>query len=209
MHLPSNVPQFDSVPLVAFDYLEPIFVLPTPRRLRSWDKVLEVTRRFDHYEWITHVVRRPAGCESFVTDLARSFLLSFESALQMLKEEVFGAQFEKWMLTQPANDLTTRGLRTLRHLEAHIRPGVLTQNHQGGHSRFAGAEGGTTIGWRWAPINVKEFHQLRRPLISVEELPIFNALIECDLVASLMRAGIIKLIVLFEAADATFVSPST
>jgi hypothetical protein len=202
MHLPSSVPRYDEVPLPMFDQLERRYILPDlSRRLSSWSKAAEVERRLDHFEWLVHVARRPDGIQSLVLDLASAYLLSFESALQVLQAERFSTGFEKWLSSLPANDLTFRGLRTLRHLEAHVRAGALTQRQLGGHSRFTGGEGGSNIGWRWAPISIAEFRALRTPRISEAELPDWNRQLEEYLVMDLMRAGVQSLVAVFEEAE--------
>jgi hypothetical protein len=202
MHLPSNVGRYDEVPLPDFDQLEPRYILPDKsRRLAAWSKATEVERRLDHFEWLAHVARRPSGIQTFVLDIASAYLLSLESALQVLHAEKFPNGFEKWLTTLPANDLTFRGLRTLRHLEAHIRTGTLTQRNVGGHSRFTGGEGGSNIGWRWAPISVAEFRALRTPKISEAELPEWNSQLEEYLVMDLMRLGVERLLAVFRQAE--------
>ena len=195
MHLPSNVGRYDDVPLPAFDFLEPRYILPdSARRLKSWSRAAEVERRLDHFEWISHVARTPRGIETLVVDLATAYLLSFESALQLLQQERFpkgsSPSFEGWLRPLSPNDLTVRGIRTMRHLEAHVRAGSLTQRQVGGHSRFGGSEGGTSIGWRWAPVTHAEFGSLRTPRITEEELPDWNARLEAELIMDIMRLGV-------------------
>jgi hypothetical protein len=202
MQLPSNVGRYDEVPLPDFDRLEPRYIISDPsRRLRAWSKASEVERRLDHFEWLSHVARRPSGVQTFVADLATAFLLSFESALQVLQQERFPRRLETWLKTVPANDLTVRGLRTMRHLEAHIRSGHLTQRHVGGHSRFIAGEGGTTIGWRWGVVAPEEFRALTTPRISAAELVDWNKQLDEYLIMDLMRTGVERLRDVFAAAE--------
>lgn len=202
MQLPSNVGRYDEVPLPEFDNLEPRYILPDrSRRLAAWSKAVEVERRLDQFEWLAHIARRPNGIQTFVLDLATAYLLSLESALQVLRAEKFPNGFENWLTALSANDLTFRGLRTLRHLEAHIRAGVLTQRNVGGHSRFTGGEGGSNIGWRWAPISVAEFRALRSPKITETELPAWNSQLDDYLVMDLMRTGVERLFTVFREAE--------
>lgn len=206
MQLPSNVGRYDEVPLPAFDFLEPRYIVPdSARRLRAWSRAIEAERRLDQFEWLSHVARRPTGIQTLVLDLATAYLLSFESALQLLQQERFpkgtSPGFEDWLGALPASDLVCRGIRTMRHLEAHVRPGSLTQRQTGGHSRFISGEGGMTIGWRWAPVTLAEFRELRTPRISELELPDWNARLEADLIMDIMRLGVEHLRDIFNEAE--------
>jgi hypothetical protein len=206
MQLPGNVDRYNEVPLPAFDYLEPRYILPdSNRRLKAWSKAMEAERRLDHFEWLSHVARMPGGIQTFVLDFATAYLLSLESALQILKHERFqkgtSPSFDTWIETLPANDLVFRGLRTMRHLEAHIRQGGLTQRTVGGHSRFISGEGGTTIGWQWAEVSLAEFRALDRPKIREAELPAWNNQLDEYLIMDLMRLGIERLRDVFATAE--------
>jgi hypothetical protein len=203
MHLPSNVGRYDDVPLPEFDCLEPRYIKPdSSRRLRAWPKAIEVERRLDAFEWLSHVARRPQGITSFVLDLSTAYLLSFESAIQILaKEKQFRGGVDKWLAALPQNDLIFRGLRTLRHLEAHIRPAGLGQRRVGGHSRFTGGEGGSNIGWQWSAVPLADFRALKHAKIVEAELPDLNRLLEERLIMDLMRDGLERLASVFAEAE--------
>jgi hypothetical protein len=112
--------------------------------------------------------------------MASAFLMSYESALQVLNDE-FAVQFEKWLssLSPDPYDFICRGLRTMRHLEAHVRAGHIEASHLRAHSRFAsGTDGGETIAWQWAPVSIEEFSRLDRPRITEAELPEWNRVLE-------------------------------
>ncbi|MBW7933428.1 MAG: hypothetical protein H3C62_07410 [Gemmatimonadaceae bacterium] len=163
----------------------------------------EVERRLDHFDWLVHVYRQPTGCTTLVADLATAFLLSLESALQVLNTEAFHGGFDRWILDQPQNDLTLRGLRSMRHLEAHVRNGGLTLPVQRfGSSRFAGGtDPGQTLAWHWTAIEAPDFHLLSRPRIGIDELVSWNALLEGEPITSLMQAGLKQLVQLFQTAE--------
>jgi hypothetical protein len=71
----------------------------------------------------------------------------------------------------------------------------------GGHSRFTGGEGGSDIGWQWAPISLTEFRALRTPRILETELPDWNRQLEDYLIMDLMRLGIQNLVAVFSEAE--------
>lgn len=203
MNLPSNVPRYNSVPLVAFDFLERRYLLPDSTR-RGWPKVAEVERRLDAFEWLVHVARDPQGIGSFVRDFAMAFLLSFESALQVLQADLFDDKspvFEQWLRAQNDYDLVFRGLRTLRNIDAHIAPGSMSNQGEGGHSRFVGGEGGSTLGWRWAQIQEQDFLRLKGKKITIEDLPAFNRILADRLAMEIMRDALQRLIRIHHAAE--------
>lgn len=202
MNLPSNVPTYDSVPLVAFDHLDRRYIRHRQNRtLRAWPKAEETERRIDHFEWLAHVARTANGVQTFVLDLSTGFLLSFESTLQVLQDEKFPKGFDDWLGNQGSNDLIFRGLRTMRQLEAHIRAGTLTQRREGGHSRFTGSEGGSNIGWRWSQVTDQEYRSLKHKRLSQTELGDWNILLDERLIMDLMREGVTRLIALLDEAE--------
>jgi hypothetical protein len=77
----------------------------------------------------------------------------------------------------------------------------MTQSRLGGQSRFAGSEGGSTIGWRWAPVSGVELASLRTPKIDFAELPSWNELLEQHLAMDLMRDGLRRLVVVVDEAE--------
>lgn len=211
MHLPSNVAQLDSVPLIAFDELEPLLVHPPARSaVRAWVKASEVGRRMDQYDWLVHVARPTRGCATFIGDLASAFLLSYESTLQVLKQQWKDTRqrtrlpdFDSWLRSQPAHDLTCRGLRTLRHVQAHV--GVAPVRVPHGHpaySRFAaGVDPGHVPAWGWTPLSEADFGELTTRPITASELPEWNARLGETPVTQLMREGIERLVRILHAAE--------
>lgn len=201
MHLPSNVATYESVPLVAFDELEPIYLpMPAGATLKAWAKGHEVGRRLDHFDWLTHVVRTERGCATFISDLATAYLLSFEAAFQVLRHEcransLKAHDFDSWLAGQPDNDLLCRGLRTMRHVEAHIGPaGIAVPFGRQIHSRFAsGTDAGNTPAWHWQPLTSADYASLARPRIAPEELSVWNARLVAEPCQTLMRDGVIRL----------------
>jgi hypothetical protein len=155
------------------------------------------------FDWATFVIHDQNRNVSLMTDFASAYLLSFEAGLQVLKEECFSnaGAFEAWLADQPLYDLETRGLRTLRHLEAHIRPGVLSvQPAAAAASRFSGPSIGGTIAWQWEPTTPKDLASLKYPKITVDELPTWNTRSAELLVLGLMRHGLTVLNALLVAA---------
>lgn len=204
VHFPPSIPRFDSVPLVAFDYIEPqLAVRESSWKLTSWVKVEEVERRLTQFQWLIHVVRQPAGCTSFIGDMASAYLLSVESALQHLREEADPRGSDAWLVQQPAYDMSLRTLRTLRQLEAHVESrGIAAQHTRTVTTRFAsGTDSGQTIAWFWPPIQLGAFTRLKHPKISVAELDRANTLLDSEPICALMQSCTRQLVMLFRAAE--------
>ena len=204
--LPSNVAHFQGLTDIPdFDLLEPRFVFPPSKpRLRAWKRLQEVERRIDHFEWLLHIARKPYPLPRTVGDFATSYLLSFESCVQLLKKEFMGG-FDQWLATQTSYDLVCRGIQTLRNLEAHIRVGGLSNAYfEHGNSRFAaGGDSGQTVAWHFSPISGEEYEELlpRGRKLLASELPDWNQLTEAHLVEELMRRGVTSLANIVKQAE--------
>jgi hypothetical protein len=206
MGLPSNVPRYDSVDLVDLDHLEYLIVhRPKTSPLRAWGKLQETERRWAMFDWATHVIREPNRCVMLINDFATAFLLSFEATLQVLKAEAKLPQpFEAWLRTLPDNDLVCRGLRTLRHLEAHVRTGTLAVSRVAiGSSRFASGGGpGSTIPWLFPEMTASDISvALQTPRITLAELPAWNTIATQTPAVQVMRQGLTSLTKIVVAAD--------
>lgn len=204
MGLPSNVARYDSVDLPEFDLLDlQIVVRPPEAKLTAWTRLEATERGLLAFDWLLHVVRKPGHCTTLVDYLAAAFLLSYESTIQSVKEERFTQGFDAWLQNQAGYTLLCRGLRTLRHLEAHVRPSHLpSQFYRHGYSRFAsGADPGQTVAWQLPPISADEFAQLKTPKLSGGELGNWNSLVDGELAVDLMRRGLADLYQIIAAAE--------
>jgi len=191
------VPRFGDVDLIDIDVLDPqVIRKPKDARLRAWTKLLETERRWVMFEWLAHSVRVTNRCRLLFDDFASAYLLSFEATVQLLKSEYApGGSFEKWLGREAAYDLTVRGLRTLRHLEAHVRPGSLNHDYQRSATSlfFGGSDAGKTVAWLFPTIEPSEFASLRDPKLAGGELDAWNSTVQEVLAAELMRRGLRRL----------------
>ena len=100
-----------------------------------------------------------------------------------------------WLKRLPSDtyDLTCRGLRTIRNIEAHLRPGSLkVRGTEPGFSIFGtGADPGQTLPWCFAKLTEGELPKTSH--LEVSELPAWQALVESTLAASLMHEGVHRL----------------
>lgn len=209
MSLPSNIARYDSVEIPDFDQLEYMIAKRSvsTRLPRTWTKCEECERRETVFDWATWALARPIGRTRMMNDLGSAFLLSFEATRQVLKDEMgqvglLPQGFEKWLTLQPPYDLELRGLRTLRHLEAHVRTGELEQNPDRlVDSRFAGPTPGGRAPWHWSPIATADLTSLRSPRLLESELQTWNRRCEALLVRGLMLHGLVGLRELIQGAE--------
>jgi hypothetical protein len=202
MALPSHISQYDTVPLLDLDQVDYLIACrPRNASLRAWTKLEETERRWTMFDWGTFVVHDGGRCTLMMQDFASAYLLSFEATLQVLKDEKFASGFEQWLATQAAYDLECRGLRTLRHLEAHVRAGALSAKWNAkASSRFAGPSLGGTIAWYWSEITAADLGTLKHAKLQPAELPAWNDRSAKLLVLGLMRHGLYALTSLLNSA---------
>ena len=198
MPLPSHVARYDSVELLDIDQLPYLIaVRPANASLRAWSKLEETERRWTMFDWGTFVVTHPNRCERMFRDFGSAYLMSFEATIQVLLQERFPDERQRrepWLRQQPAYDFLCRGLRTLRHLEAHVRSGhVIARRDARVYSRFAGASTGGTVPRHWERVDRGDFALLQTPRIDASELPQWNDLCDERPVLALMRDGLLQL----------------
>ena len=203
MTLPGNVPHFSTY-LVDFDHLQPIYVFPPPEpRLRAWDKLVELERRLHAFDWASMVVREPRQCTTFIADLAFAFVLGFEATLQVLRQEE-RSRSEKWLQSLPEYDMTCRGIRTMRNLDAHIRSGRLERGSGTGvYTRFMNSMvAEPAVAWRLPPIAQQDYDSLevRGRKLASNELADLNRFVESEYAANVLRRTLMSLVEIINRA---------
>jgi len=170
--------------LTSFSYR---FPPPTANpKLRAWAKIAESERRLEVIRWV-QALDDPGKMPYrwFVDDSIGAFLLTLEAALQFTKEQrrSSGAvdSFESWLTSQPQYDVLLKGLRTLRHLEAHIQDvPIHTLAQVDIHSSLGGppkrVETRPRI-WKLISLDQPTLASLARPTLAVSELDVWNALV--------------------------------
>lgn len=115
-----------------------------------------------------------------LNDAVSAFLLTFEAIIQYIKNQVSktrsGSMFDVWLKTLPENDVLLRGLRTLRHFEAHVEPKPLPrvvnlkieENLSGGDTHTE-----TTARWVLQELKPGDLTKVDRPLKKVD-IPDWN-----------------------------------
>jgi hypothetical protein len=97
---------------------------PTAAKLIAWSKAEEAERRKIFYEFIEISTDPAFPKRQILNDALAAFLLTFEAAVQHAKAEsqrlTAGFRFDDWLRSQHEYNVLFRGLRTLRHLQAHV-----------------------------------------------------------------------------------------
>ena len=194
--LPGNLDVYGSVPILNFDSWKPVLA-PTPpnAKLQAWEALRETERRWVHFDWATYVLSPPHANNTLFADLAAAYLFSFEATLQRLASERKIVGVRKWISAHTANDVISRGLRTLRHTRAHhLQPAAIgIQRPASAESQFAGIDRGGGLAWRWTDLAASDlagFSAANPSPLAVGDLPEFNRLSEELLVLGLMRHGV-------------------
>ena len=200
--LPGNVAG-EAVHLISLDATPYVYAKrPVDATLAAWSRFEETERRWTMFEWATFAIDQPRGYSLLFHDLASAYLLSLEATLQILRTERNDPDFDAWLRSHPTYDLGFRGLRTLRHLHAHVQEVAIDVNRRNAVvSRFAHTTTGGTLAWRWQPLSAQDLQSLDRPRITVAELDDWNRLNEELLVVGLMRSGLASLRTLMTSAE--------
>ena len=205
--LPGWVPRRDD--FIEFDHLDPqVVFVPPGAQLRAWPKLRELERRWLHFEWFAvGVAKKPFGIRTLLDDGARAYLMTFEAALQIIGDQIFpgkksSRRLNRWLRSLPTDqyDITCRGLRTLRHVEAHVRSGDLeVVGSQLQSSLFSGPSGAQILPWCFPQLVEAE----RPAVLALDdaEIPEWNSLCKSNLATTLMRRGIARLFEVGKAAE--------
>jgi len=96
--------------------------IPSGSKIRAWSKLGECERRLEMYKWVASLNDpRKAQHRILLNDTVSAFLLTFEATIQFVGDQLrwSASELGNWIAGQPQYNVTLRGLRTLRHFEAH------------------------------------------------------------------------------------------
>lgn len=144
------------------------------------------------FDWATFVVTDSHRNKVLLRDCATAYLFSLEATLQVLLREKAFPNFDGWLRTNASYDVTIRGLRTLRHLQAHIEPRTLTARREPTVSRFANVAIGGTVAWCWADITLAQLASVtaKNAKLAIDELPTWNRYCQTVPILAQMRHGV-------------------
>ncbi len=185
-----------------------IVVEPHQSRVSAWNKMRKCERRLAMYKWVEHL-NDPAKAQHRVLldDAISAFLLTFEATLQFLNDQIFGdsRQFGNWLAQQPQYDVSLRGLRTLRHFEAHveIKP---TQSAItlviGGSLPNGTSATDVSRTWKLPKLQQSDLNRLNHSPLKLAHLNDWNTLVEQSDVEDVFTNSLQKLKMILETAEA-------
>jgi hypothetical protein len=197
----STIPDFEH-----FAYQ--IAVVPPGARLRAWDRLQACERRLAMYGWVEDC--NDKSNPEFITwldDEVGTFLLVFESAVQFLSDEYeakFGENtFGDWFSKLAENDAVVRGLRTLRHFEAHVESKPVAGNVTLDLGKPT-PTGGPTVIRRWSlqSLDATELQRLSNPQLKTSaQIDEWRKRVETDDNRTLFAHGLRQLVAMVRGAE--------
>lgn len=169
---------------------------PQPAKLLAWSKLKECERRLTMYKWVEQN-NNPARPHQLVllNDALSAFLLSFEAAIQHVADQYdargIAPAFGQWLVQQPENNELVKGVRTLRHLEAHVQSYPVA-----GHIKAVIGGGPSSITRRWSlqELQINDIQRLDRPKLKTSsDLATWNSLVQSHNVNTLLSDALDRL----------------
>ncbi len=200
------LPDFDN-----FEYK--IAVKPVDSRVFAWSKLCECERWLEYFKWVEGLIHPGKGDHRVLLDDAKNaFLLCFEATIQYLKSqfadefgEDAGAQrFNNFLNYHSEYDLVIKGIRTLRHIEAHIETKLVPSKVVvviGGSRTNGTSTTGLSRSWHVPSLKGSDFQKLRRPPLANEHLSDWNKMVENTHASNIFADGLKKLKSILEDAE--------
>jgi len=157
-------------------------VPPSGSRIVAWTKLQECERRLAMYNW-AETLNDPGNPQFRVLldDSVSAFLMTFEATIQFLRNqyETSGAtpSFEDWLRKLPEHNISIAGVRTLRHLAAHLESKRVPRHvsiriHEDLRSDSSSSE--MSCMWRLPAIQAADLTKVRSKLLDVSQLNTWN-----------------------------------
>lgn len=178
------LPDFQSF---AYAQIQP----PSAPTLIAWEEARECERRVAWYSWVEanndhanpqHIV--------LLNDSLSAFLLSFEAVIQHAKDQAGafapGLSLDTWLADQPENDAIFKGLRTLRHLDAHVK-GYPVAGHI---TVTVGASQPSVRRWSLQELQPTDLQKLKHAQLKANDLGAWNSLVQSGNTIDLMARAL-------------------
>jgi hypothetical protein len=191
-----------------------IAIEPIDSRIDAWVKLREAERRLTMFKWVEqHNDHANPQHRVLLDDSASAFLLTFEAAIQFLKDQLNRSvnrsetfpQFDTWFAGQPQNDIHVKGLRTLRLFEAHVEAKPIPRTiHVHINASFGGRKSGAEIAgctWQLPKLTPAHLQKLYSPRLSGADLSDWNTLVVNLDAKTIFAEGLQRLKCVLETAE--------
>jgi hypothetical protein len=183
-----------------------IAVQPANNRLRAWGKLQECERRLEMYKWVEKL-NNPSRAQHriLLNDMVSAFLLSFEATVQFTKDQWKPSpsktpftSFKRWLEGQSDYDIAVRGIRTLRHFEAHkeLKPPTSMI------VAVIGSEPEVTRKWQLPELQQTELRKLDSPQLEQSHLADWNKLVTTSNAGTVLTRALRNLKLILDTAEA-------
>ncbi len=200
----------DKSPFPDFEhFVYKIATQPTASKLNAWSKLQEAERRLATYKWAEakNDPRTPQN-RVLLNDAVSAFLLTFEATLQFAKNQFAitpgTPDFDAWLAAQPENDVLLRGLRTLRHFEAHVEskpPPRLVRLSIGGSLPDGTSKTEASTDWKLPTLQPAGLTKLHHAPLKSADVKDWNNLVESMDAPAIFEQGLIKLRKILQKAE--------
>lgn len=173
---------------------------PAGTHIDAWVKLREAERRLAMYKWVEEY-NDPGNPQHRVllNDSVSAFLLTFEAIIQFLKDQFRRAgtsqKFDAWFAQQSQNDVCVKGLRTLRHFEAHVEEKPIPRTVHVHGSEIMGCT------WQLPELTQTGLDKLLYPPLSAADLSDWNTLVGSLEAKAIFAEGLYKLRSVLETAE--------
>lgn len=187
-----------------------IGVQPVGSQISAWVKLREAEGRLTMYKWAEqHNAPTNPQHRILLNDSVSAFLLTFEATIQFLKDQFkqSGAsqQFDVWFAQQSENDVYVKGLRTLRHFEAHVEVKPIPRTvHVHISATLGGGKSATEIAgctWQLPKLTPADLSKLQNSPLSITDLRGWDALVANADTKTIFTEGLSRLKSVLETAE--------
>ena len=201
------LPDFDN-----FEYT--IAIKPPDTRVFAWSKLCECERRLEFFRWIEKLIDPGKGdYRVLLNDAKSAFLLCFEATIQYVISQFvdqFGKaagerEFYALLKSHAEYDLVIKGIRTLRHIEAHVETKLVPSKVVaviGGSKADGTSATRLSRSWHFASLTEVDLQKLHHtPPLASKHLSDWNSMVENTPASDIFAHGLKKLKSILKEAD--------
>ena len=139
----------------------------------------------------------------FLNDAVSAFLLTFEATIQFIQQG-WGDNYFIWLGNQSEYDTYVRGLRTLRHFEAHVEPRQIPRQvnlHISSTLGGSSVKSEPTSTWKLSTLTEADLKKLKTKPLPLERLEEWNLFVNSYDALTIFQVGTFRLLNLIQNAE--------